>query len=127
MPWNIEFFREEDGTVPVQAWLDGLPDEVRGKMLARINLLAQHGPTLDFPYTSQVEGKMREVRWRFGKTRYRVLYFFDTKREGILLHGLTKNTEAIEESDKAKGRSRMKEHVERLEKQQRKSSPQKKK
>ena len=29
--------------------------------------LAQHGPTLDHPYTSQIEGKLREVRVRLGK------------------------------------------------------------
>jgi phage-related protein len=73
--WPIEFFKDKTGSRPVQHWLDGLPDEVRGKVLARIELLAEHGPTLDHPYTSQIEGKLREVRLRFGKTRYRVLYF----------------------------------------------------
>ena len=69
--WQVEFF-EEGGERPVQIWLDGLPEEVRGKVLARIDLLAEHGPTLDHPYTSQIEGKLREVRLRFGKSRYRV-------------------------------------------------------
>jgi hypothetical protein len=89
-----------------------LADEVRGKVLARIELLAEHGPTLDHPYTSQIEGKLREVRLRFGKTRYRVLYFFDELRVGILLHGFTKDTEAVEEADKKIGRLRMNEHLE---------------
>ncbi|MGO8816989.1 MAG: hypothetical protein ACLQVG_20300 [Terriglobia bacterium] len=45
--WQIGFFEEQDGGRPVEAWLDGLPEAVRGKVLARIDLLAQHGPTLD--------------------------------------------------------------------------------
>ena len=75
--------------------------------MARIDLLAEHGPTLDHPYTSQIEGKLREVRLRVGRTRYRVLYFFDEARVGVLLHGLTKNTAALEESDKKIARARM--------------------
>ena len=81
--------------------------------MARIDLLAQHGPTLGYPYTSQIEGKLREVRVRLGKTRYRVLYFFDESRVGVLLHGFTKNTEAVEEADKRMARARMTQHTER--------------
>jgi len=40
--WPIEFFEDQGGDRPVQAWLDGLPEAVRGKVLARIDLLAQH-------------------------------------------------------------------------------------
>ena len=118
--WQIEFFEEQDGSRPVQAWLDSLREEVRGKVAARIDLLAQHGPTLDHPYTSQIEGKLR-----FGKTRYRVLYFFDEARVGVLLHGFTKATAAVEETDKKIGRSRMVQHAERRKRDQEKSEDEK--
>ena len=95
-------------------WLDSVPEEVRGKVLARINLLKTGGPTLDFPYTSQIEGKLREARLRVGKTRYRVLYFFDEARTAVLLHGFTKATAAVEEADKKIGRSRMARHEAKL-------------
>jgi phage-related protein len=111
--WQIEFFEEQDGSRPVQAWLDALPEAVRGRVLARIDLLAQHGPALDHPYTSQIEGKLREVRLRLGKTRYRVVYFFDEARVGVLLHGFTKNAAAVEEADKKIGRARMARHAEK--------------
>ena len=114
-PWNVEFFVEDDGGRPVQIWLDGLPAEVRGKVIARIDLLKKGGPTLDFPYTSQIEGKLREARLRMGKTRYRVLYFFDENRTAMLLHGFTKSTASVEEADKKIGRSRMIKHETRLE------------
>lgn len=112
--WEIDFYREDDGTLPVKTWLDGLPEEVRGKVIARIDLLKKGGPTLDYPYTSQIEGKLREARLRMGKTRYRVLYFFDESRTAVLLHGFTKNTATVEEADKRIGRNRMAKHEIRL-------------
>jgi phage-related protein len=111
--WQVEFFEDERAGQPVKAWVDGLPEEVRGRVLARIDLLAQHGPTLDYPYTSQIEGRLREVRLRFGKTRYRVLYFFDDKRVAVLLHAFTKDTEAVEEANKSVARRRMASHIAR--------------
>jgi hypothetical protein len=108
--WKIDFYTDDGGSLPVRAWLDTVPQSVRGKVLARIELLKTGGPTLDYPYTSQIEGKLREARLRIGKTRYRVLYFFDEDRTAILLHGFTKATAAVEESDKKIGRTRMASH-----------------
>ncbi len=108
--WKIDFYADEDGSFPVRVWLDSVPVEVRGKVLARIELLKTGGPTLDYPYTSQIEGKLREARLRVGKTRYRVLYFFDENRTAVLLHGFTKATAAVEEADKKIGRTRMARH-----------------
>jgi phage-related protein len=113
-PWKIGFFAEDDGSFPVRKWLDALPQGVRGKVIARIDLLKKGGPTLDYPYTSQIEGKLREARLRMGKTRYCVLYFFDETRTGILLHGFTKATASVEESDKRIGKERMARHEGRL-------------
>ena len=59
--WKIDFYTGDDGSLPVRAWLDTVPQDVRGKVLARIELLRTGGPTLDYPYTSQIEGKLREA------------------------------------------------------------------
>lgn len=112
--WKVDFYREADGTLPVRSWLESLPEDVRGKVIVRIDLLKEGGPTLDYPYTSQIEGRLREVRLRMGKTRYRVLYFFDEDRTAVLPHGFTKNTAAVEETDKRIGRGRMAKHEARL-------------
>lgn len=95
-------------------WLDSLPYEVRVKFAALIEKLAEHGPTLDFPYTSQIAGKLRELRMRMGKTRYRVLYFFDQRQAGILLHGFTKSSAAVPQADTELGLRRMRIHIDRL-------------
>jgi phage-related protein len=112
--WTIGFYREDDGSLPVMSWLDGLPEAVRGKIIARIDLLREGGPALDYPYTSQIEGRLRELRLRVGKTRYRVLYFFDEQRTAILLHGFSKNSATVEDADKRIGNRRMAKHEARL-------------
>jgi phage-related protein len=114
--WIIEFFEDTEGNRPVRVWLDGLPEEVRGKVLPRSELLAEHGPSLDYPYTSQIKDKLREIRLRFGKVRYRVLYFFDETRTGSPLHSFTKNTETVEEADQRVAQLRMDAHTSRKKK-----------
>lgn len=94
--------------------MESLAEDIRGKVIARLDLLKQGGPVLDYPYTSQIEGRLREVWLRVGKTRCRVLYFFDEDRTAILLHGFSKNSAAVEEGDKRIGRSRMAKHEARL-------------
>jgi hypothetical protein len=42
--WNVDFFVEDEGRNPVRVWLDGLPAEVRGKVIARIDLLKKGRP-----------------------------------------------------------------------------------
>ena len=63
-------------------------------------------PPPEFPVTSQIEGELRELRVRFAKTRYRVLY----QRSGnlmVLLHAFEKNTGAIPGGDRRKAETRM--------------------
>ncbi len=111
--WPLEFFRESDGSLPVAKWLDSLSIEVRAKVAALVEKLAEYGPTLDFPYSSQIEGRLRELRMRIGKSRYRILYCFDNRRVAVLLHGFVKNTAQIPDRDKQVGMLRMEAHFHR--------------
>ena len=113
MTWKVDFY-EEDGKAPVEEYLDDLTPQQRAKVLALINELEKHGPTLPFPYSSQVEGKLRELRTKFGKTRLRVLYYADANQVFQLLHGIIKNTEKLEKSDIGTGNERMGKHQKRV-------------
>ena len=117
--WSVDFFMESEEALPVRDWMLDLPKEVRAKLLARVQMLREHGPSLDFPYTSHIEGRLRELRLRLGKTRYRVLYFFDERRICILLHGFTKNTEAVPPAETRVALQRMSAHESRLRNQRR--------
>lgn len=116
MGWCVDIYADADGSVPVERFLDGLPKKQRAKVLALIKQLELYGPDLPFPYSSQVRGKLRELRTQFGKTRLRVLYFADVNRVFILLHGLIKDTEKLEEADIRKAEERMTRHDRRLRK-----------
>ena len=72
--WNVGFYEDAEGC-PVREFLDGLEREPRAKVLALIRLLEEQGPTLPFPYSSQIRGKLRELRTRFGNQHFRVLRY----------------------------------------------------
>lgn len=114
MPFVVDFYQDEDGAAPVERFLDGLNKKPRAKMVARIKLLEEQGIHLPFPYSSQVEGKIRELRARFAKERIRILYFADPERSFILLHGVVKRTDKLEEADIRTARDRMIKHEQRI-------------
>lgn len=116
MAWTVDFYEDADGSAPVEVFVDSLPKQQRAKTLALIKLLEEQGANLLFPYSSQVRGRLRELRTRFGKTRLRILYFADSRRIFMLLHGLLKASDKLPESDIQKAEERMVAHVQRLEK-----------
>lgn len=83
----------------MRTFLDGLDKQRRAKLLAAIALLGEQGPSLPFPYSSQVRGKLRELRAHFGNEHYRVLYFGAPGRVFVLLHAFEKRSERIPEQD----------------------------
>ncbi len=114
MAWTVDFYVDADGNAPVEIFLNGLPKKHRAKLLGLIAKLKEHGPTLPFPYSSQVDGRVRELRTRFGKTRLRLLYFGDANQEFILLHGVVKDTDKLEKSDIEAAKNSMARHIQTL-------------
>ena len=114
MSWGVEFFADAEGKAPVEDFLSELPIHHRAKGLSIIKLLEQEGPNLPFPYSSQVRGKLRELRTQQGKDKLRILYFADAKRVFILLHGIVKRTDKLPESDIRLAEERMQLHSKRL-------------
>lgn len=114
MVWRADFYEDEDGCAPVEDFLAGLSREHKAKALAIIRLLEEEGPTLPFPYSSQVRGKIRELRTQQGKDKIRILYFADRRRFFILLHGLLKRTGRLPEEDIRIAEKRMHQHLEKL-------------
>ena len=111
MAWTVEFYEEADGAAPVEQFLMRLSKQHRAKALAVIKRLEEVGPALPFPYSSQVRGKLRELRTQHGKDRIRILYFADARRWFILLHGLIKRTGKLSESDIGIAERRMLNHI----------------
>ena len=95
------YYRDTAGREPVREFIVALAAN-RGSAAAKIhahideylNGLPRSAPPPEFPITSQVDDELRELRVRFGKTRYRILY----QRSGlliVLLHIFEKNSAGI--------------------------------
>jgi len=101
MPMQAVFYRDPDGNEPVLDVLNALPDRKRAvieNQLDRLNMQQPDEPPLPQPWTSQIEGELREFRAHYGQEHYRVLY----RRSGnllILLHLIRKTTGRVPKRD----------------------------
>ncbi|MET7696911.1 type II toxin-antitoxin system RelE/ParE family toxin [Streptomyces sp. NPDC005485] len=69
----------------VDRWIDDLSDDEWAQALFHLDLLEERGIGLDFPYTSQLAGKLRELRFYCGGQRVRITYFITGERRIIML------------------------------------------
>jgi hypothetical protein len=115
MAWTVDFFVDSQDNAPVESFLMLLPSGHRAKSVAIIKLLELQGPTLPFPYSSQVGGKLRELRTQQGKDKLRILYFADSRRVFVLLHAILKKDDKLPEGDIRIAEERMQWHTKRLE------------
>lgn len=109
MPWKIDFYEDNKGHCPVEEFLDSLPDRHLGKVLQVIRMLEEFGPNLPYPYSSQVDGRLRELRAHYGKVQYRIFYYGDLKGVFILLHAFRKQTPQIPDREKRVALNRLQE------------------
>ncbi len=82
---------EVEYTDEFEQWWDTLSESEQDDIAAVVGLLEDRGPTLSFPYSSDVKSSkhahMRELRIQHQGEPYRVLYAFDPRRMAILLIG----------------------------------------
>jgi phage-related protein len=118
MAWRQAiFYRDERGREPVDEFIEGLPAKRAAKIDAyveeHLNGRAEDAPPPEFPLSSQIEDELRELRIRFGKTRYRILYQRSDNLI-VLLHAFEKNAAAVPEADKETARRRMTDFKQRM-------------
>jgi len=100
------YYRDNAGREPVNAFLDELALS-NPQAAAKIDDYVEQylngndgsAPPPEHPISSQVDGELRELRVRFAKTRYRILY----RRSGllvVLLHIFEKNTDKLSARDR---------------------------
>lgn len=77
----------------VAEWLEGLSDEEFGHVEFYIDLLAERGRALREPYTRQLDGKLRELRFYLGRTRQRISYYHAKGRVIVLLTVFSKTAQ----------------------------------
>ena len=69
----------------VRNWLEGLATVLFARAAFYVDLLAEQGPLLGEPYTKQLDGKLRELRFYLDADAVRVTYWIASGRRIILL------------------------------------------
>lgn len=93
----MEFYKKENGDVPVRDYLLTLDAKMRAKAFSEIELLVKHGSQLKEPYVKPIKGErykgIFELRVKFASDISRIFYFIYHEKTFVLLHGFTKKTE----------------------------------
>lgn len=96
---EVEFYDTQDGTSPVQEYLDTLEPRLLAKTLRTIDLLERNGYQLREPYSKSIGDGLFELRTKQGSDITRVLYFFFIGNKAILTNGFTKKTNKTPKSE----------------------------
>lgn len=86
----VRIFRDGD-EAPLLSWLDAMPTKVQDKAMVRVERLRELGHELRRPEAAPLRDGVYELRLRFQKVNYRILYGF-VKETAVLTHGLTKES-----------------------------------
>jgi phage-related protein len=87
---EVILYCEDDGTAPLDDWLDTLQVKARDRCLALLTLLRQKGNELRRPYVENVGEGLYELRVKFFRVNYRMLYFFHGRDAAVVSHGFSK-------------------------------------
>jgi phage-related protein len=90
---NVLLYRDDDGTVPILEWLDGLPPKAQDKCRVKIERLRELGHELRRPEADFLRDGIYELRVRLQRINYRMLYFFHGIPLSSFPTGLSKKSE----------------------------------
>ncbi len=94
--FEVDFYRKENGNVPVVDFLYSLTPKLRAKAFRDIELLKDMGNELREPYVKAIKGDknkgLYELRIKFANDIARIFYFIYYDNRYVLLHGFIKKT-----------------------------------
>lgn len=101
---QVVFYKKQNGTVPVEDFLQSLDMKMQAKVVRAIDMLKVNGYELREPYSKSLGDGIFELRVQVATDISRVLYFFVVNGKVVLTHGFIKKTEKtpLSEIDRAK-------------------------
>ncbi len=97
MEWQVEYYKKDNGDIPVLEYLLTLAPKLRAKVFSEIELLEKHGRELKEPYVKPIHGEkyrgIFELRVKFASDISRIFYFAFCQKTFVLLYGFSKKTE----------------------------------
>lgn len=103
-PYEVIFYEKQDGTRPVEEFLDSIDGKLAAKIVSDMRILAASGPATREPHSKELEDEIFELRSKQGSNISRVLYFFYVGRKIVLTNGFIKKTVKTPESEKKKAK-----------------------
>lgn len=89
MAWELRYYLDSRGGNPVEEFIEGLPEEDRALVRARIGFLGERGNRVREPHSKSLGAGLFELRIR----SRRILYCFRPGSIIVLLHGFSKKTQ----------------------------------
>lgn len=86
---EVDYYKFEDGSNPIDPYLDGLNPKMRAKVFRTIGLLEEFGTQLRKPHSEHLSDGIFELRIKQGSNIGRVLYFFYVGNRAVLTNGFT--------------------------------------
>ena len=92
---RVVFYKEANGSVPTQNWLNRLNRRAQAKCIWLIERLQERGHECRRPQADYLRDEIYELRTRMGNVQYRMLYFFHGNVAAVIAHGITKTTTEV--------------------------------
>ena len=91
--WQIEFYKNEKGELLAKEFILSIKNEkLQAKVLRDIELLQNHGNTINGLYSKFLRDGIFELRTKQSSNIVRVLYFFYVGKKIVLTNGFIKKT-----------------------------------
>lgn len=99
MKFEVEFFTQSDGQLPVEEFILSQDTKIQAKIFRSLELLENRGNELREPYSKHLDDGIFEIRVKQGTDIARVLYFFVIGQKIILTNGFIKKTQKTPASE----------------------------
>lgn len=97
--FEVVFYEKEDGSCPVEEFLQGLEASMEAKMLRTIELLENNGCNLREPHSKALGDGIFELRAKVSSDITRILFFFVKGRQIVLTNGFVKKTDKTPQAE----------------------------
>ena len=81
--YQIDFYEKEDGSSPIEEFLDSIDVKMRAKIFRIFDMLEAHGPQVQMLHSRYLDDGIFEIQAKQGSDITRVLYFFMLGKESF--------------------------------------------
>ncbi len=111
--FTVEFYKKENGEIPVEQFLLSLNIKMRAKLVGIMKILQEKGNMLREPYSKPIDDGIFELRGKVGNDISRVLYFFFYDGKIIVTNGFVKKTQKTPKAEIERAKAYREDYLER--------------